>query len=119
MLPLALRKACFQARRRNLGNHFGNTGNRSRFDFEGKCLSDSLQAAGGGMHRFCDEVKCTEGEGFQGLLCALVRMSAEKDYGYAVATRDLTHHFDAVHTRHFEVERDHVWLELLDFLQAE
>ena len=33
--------------------------------------------------------------------------------------RDLAQHFDAVHARHFEIERDDVRAQFLDFLQAD
>src|SRR5579863_4382225 len=46
-------------------------------------------------------------------------MSAEHDHRKRSVAHDQAQRFHAVHARHFEIESDHVGIELGDFLQSE
>src|SRR5215472_10458683 len=73
----------------------------------------------GSVFWFRDEVECTEPQRLHGDGCAFSAVGAEDDHGHGLPPHDLFQRVNAVHTRHFQVERDHVGLELFDLLEAE
>src|SRR6267154_630362 len=46
-------------------------------------------------------------------------MRAEHDHRHGSAAHNQAQCFQAIHSRHFQVERDDVWMELFDFLQRD
>src|SRR6266853_1819742 len=46
-------------------------------------------------------------------------MRAEDDHRHGSTAHNQTQGFQAIHSRHFQVESDDVWVELFDFLQCE
>src|SRR5690349_3248281 len=46
-------------------------------------------------------------------------MRAEYDHGHGRAAHDKTQGFEPIHTRHFQVQRDHIRMKFLNLLQRE
>ena len=106
-------------RRRHRDNHFRRAGRGRDLDLQRQLGSDLLQAPRSGVLRFRHEIERAERERFQGKRGAFLGVRADDDDGNAMLARDLAKHFDAVHARHFEIERDDMRAQLLDFAQPD
>ena len=78
-----------------------------------------LEAAQGGVLRLRDEIERAERKRFQRERSAFLGVRADDDYRHAMLARDLAQHLDAVHARHFEIERHDVRMQLFDLAQAD
>ena len=106
-------------RRRHGDDHLRRAGSGCDLDFQRQLGGDLLQAAGSGVLRLGDEIECAERQRFQRERRAFLGVRADDDHRHVMLARDLAQHFDAVHARHFQIERDDVRAQLLNFSQAD
>src|ERR1700722_7609099 len=73
----------------------------------------------GSVCGFGNEVECAPPRGLHGGRRTFGAVGAEHNHRERMPSHDLLQRFDAVHARHFQIERDHPGLQLFDFFQAE
>src|SRR6267143_311595 len=99
------------------GRKFAADGALGDFYFSNHLIGDVVEAAGG-VFWFREKIDGAHGEGFEGSVTALFRMSAEKDDRQRGAPHDEAQRLHAVHARHLEVEGHDIGLELFNFFQC-
>jgi hypothetical protein len=97
----------------------GRTRNRRHFNFYGKFPGDLFQPAPGCVRGFGDKIKSAQAERIQCGIRALGSVAADHDDGNGISLDDLAKHIEAVHPRHFQIERDDVGAQLLYFFQSQ
>src|SRR5256884_2707731 len=91
----------------------------SHFDFRDEPVGDFLEMARGSVLWLGKKIHGAERQGFQCGVAALFRVRAEKNDGQRRAAHDEAEHFEAVHARHLEVERDDIGFEFLNLSERE
>src|SRR5260370_269320 len=89
------------------------------FYFVDELDGDGVEMTGRGVSRLGDKVDGAEGQGFECGVRAFLRMRAENNHRHRRAAHDQTQRLKPIQSRHFEVKRDYVRVQLFDFLQRE
>ena len=100
-------------------DHFRRARGCGYLDLEGQLGRDLAEVPQGGVLRLGDEIKRAKRKGFQSERSAFLGVRADHDDRHAMLARDLAQHFDSVHARHFEIERDDVRMQLFDLAEAD
>src|SRR5256885_12118941 len=88
------------------------------FDLADQLGGDFFHLRLGGVARLGDKIECAQRQSFESGRGAGGGVRADDDDRQLVRAGDLPQGFHAVHTRHIEIERDHVRLELVNLAQC-
>ena len=72
-----------------------------------------------GIFGLGDEIKCPQSQGLHGDRRPFGAVRAEHDHRHRMTSHDFFQRVDAVHFRHFQIERHHAGLQLRNLLQTE
>src|SRR4029077_13691647 len=89
------------------------------FYFFDEFHGDGVEMTRRGISRLSNKIDGTQRQGFERGVCAFLGMRTENDNRRWPAAHDQTQRLHPIHARHFEVQRDYVRVQLLDFLQRE